>query len=130
MRFHKIASINLKMINAEFKIEVTVLVFTRRFDLINSKNNFIKANDREKNQIEYKVPYKKIKAVIKSFKVNKCYVSIDTGNMQLNGILYPLFYWMKVKSQKNIQINFIGETLIVLKIENSLARMSWAYLNS
>jgi hypothetical protein len=130
MRFHKIASINLKMINEKFKIEVCVFVFTRRFDLIHTKKGSSKTFDLGKNQIENKVSYKLIKAVIKSFKVNKCEVSIDTGDMPLNGILYPLFYLMKVRSQKNIQINFTGETLIVLEIENSLARMSWAYLNS
>lgn len=130
MRFHKIASINLKLIDDTFKIEVTIFGFSRRFDLINSKRDSTKAIDTGKNQIENKIPYQKIKAVIKSFKVNKCDVSIDTGNMPLNGILYPLFYLMKVRSRKNIQINFNGETLIVLEIENSLARMSWAYLNS
>jgi len=74
--------------------------------------------------------FKKIFGVINSFRLKKCNISIDTGNMPLNGILYPLFYMLSNKINKKIGINFWGENLLIVRIENTLARMLWAYFKS
>ena len=64
---------------------------------------------------------------VSSFKVIKLNCAIDTGSNELNGMLFPLFYWVSVKSGKNIMINFNDENKLELKIENNLARMILAY---
>lgn len=78
------------------------------------------------------IPYslQKVFAVIRSFRVKQCFINIDTGNMQLNGLLYPLLIWLTWRSRKQVQINFTGETEVVVKLQNNLARMAWAWLSS
>jgi len=73
-------------------------------------------------------PIKKMRAIIKTFKINTCYINIDTGDAGLNGMLYPGFYWLSAYIHKPVGINFLNENDIVLEIENSLARMAWAYI--
>jgi hypothetical protein len=67
---------------------------------------------------------------IKSFRLRRCSVQIDTGDMCLNGILYPLFYFLTGYSGKTVMINFKGENEIILQLENSIARLLWAYIKS
>lgn len=68
--------------------------------------------------------------IVKSFKVRECYISLDTGNMPLNGILYPWFYLLSYYFRKPIQINFYGEEVFIISIENNMARIALAYLKS
>jgi hypothetical protein len=68
--------------------------------------------------------------VIRSFKVNKLEATFDFGDMQWNGILYPLFCWISCKTGKDVRINFEGKNIIVLQAENNIARMSRAYICS
>lgn len=72
----------------------------------------------------------RLKALAGSFKINTCTISIDTGDMPWNGMLYPAFYWLSWYSGKRIAINFTGKNEIVLEIQNSLARMSRAFISS
>lgn len=76
------------------------------------------------------VSFRKMMRVLGSFKINRCEILIDTGNIQLNAFLFPIFYLLQMKTSKNIQINFIGNNKLIIEIENNLARMSWAYLSS
>ncbi len=69
-------------------------------------------------------------AVIRSFRVQYCELNIDTGNMPLNGILYPLGPILTHKTGSKISINFDGDTIMILKIQNTIARMLWVYLKS
>jgi len=73
---------------------------------------------------------RKLKGIIQSFKINKCNISVDTGDMPLNAILYPWFYLVKWRTGKNVSINFVGENVIILQAKNSIARMLWAYIKS
>lgn len=73
---------------------------------------------------------RKIRSVLGSFRLTKCDIAIDTGDVQTNAILYPFFYLLKWKTGKNISISFTGETVLVLQAENTLARMLWAYIKS
>ena len=64
-----------------------------------------------------------VKAIMNSFSVNKCYLSIDSGDVQLNGILYPFFYWLGKRMHKTIEINFLNRNEFILEIENNFARI-------
>jgi hypothetical protein len=74
--------------------------------------------------------FRKLVAILKSFKLKKCHISIDTGNMPLNGILFPVFFLIGRYLKKPIGINFIGENSVILHLENTLARILWAYFKS
>jgi hypothetical protein len=81
-------------------------------------------------QPDVKKLLRKMRGVLASFRLTECEVSIDTGDMPTNGLLYPLFYFWKLRSGKNISIAFNGETVVILQAENTIARMLWAYIKS
>lgn len=134
IRFHRLASISLKMIDRSLMAEIKICWWIKRFELWPGKNGAGKEARIDKTPVKAKkkrkMPFRKIKAVLKSFKISKCSVSVDTGDMQLNGVLWPVFYLFKVRSGKDMRINFIGENKIILEVKNNLARMSWAYISS
>jgi hypothetical protein len=107
--------------------EFQLMFWKKRFSL---KSVGLEKEEKSKaKNVKDKVSFSidKILNVIKSFKVNYFYLTIDTGNMPLNGILYPLVYLLGVKIKQEVSINFIGRNVLKLQIENSLARVSRAY---
>gem|GEM_PF-889389 len=67
-------------------------------------------------------------ALIKSFRINECVLILDTEDYPLNGILYPVFYWLDRYSGWQFEINFEGRNTLKLDIENSAARIGWVYV--
>ena len=94
------------------------------------KATYQKQKNKNKKTSFPEISLKKIKRILGSFKINQCRISIDTGDVQFNAFLFPIFYLLQLKTNKFIQINFIDNIEIQLEIENSLARMSWAYIRS
>ena len=109
----------------------------RKIDLLKPKEQTVQRKKKVKLKVKRKgkrkgkaIPWSKVKAVLQSFKWDKCNVSLNTGDMPLNGILFPVVYLIAFLTGKNIRINFLDETSVELKIRNSLAGMSWAFLKS
>lgn len=115
-------------------IELCILNWTKQFDLQASNKSEPPVNRERrintKKTTKAGIPWKRIWSVIMSFRLNACKIKIDTGNVQANALLFPIAYWIQVKSKKDISINFLGENIIILEIQNNLARMSWAYISS
>ena len=136
-RFHRLASVTAAIRNNTPVLEMRIAGWRRKMDLGEIKNFANKKSYGRKQKIRQEtvkkrrpIPWRKIRRVLYSFKVNVCDISIDTGNMSLNGILFPVLYLFRLYSKKDISINFLDENRIILQIENSLARMSWAYISS
>lgn len=132
IRFHRIASVNIKIINNSLILETRVLGWVKQTDPF-TNNNKRKRTQKPIHEIKKKkrkISWQKMRKLLASFKINACHISLDFGDMQLNGILYPLFYFISRYTKKNIKINFVEENYMILEIENSLARMSWAYISS
>lgn len=138
LRFHVLASAWLIINTESIFLNLKIGWWKKEIDLLLRKEkkkyepdmpfeNWLQA---EKKSIPFHKTWKKIKAVVKSFRVTKCYIMIDTGNMPWNGILYPWFYLFSRRVNKNVMINFRGENTVILQIQNSLARMLWAYIKS
>lgn len=136
LRFHHLAWVRFQMIDDLPFIQFKILGWKKQLNVLTARSKTetkqsgaiqegkkIKKNSRT-------IPWKKIRNVLASFRINHCEISIDFGDVQANAVLYPIFYWIKAKSKKNIAVNFIGKNEIILKVENNLARMSWAYLSS
>ena len=68
--------------------------------------------------------------VLKSFKVEECYVNLDTDDVSLNGQLYPWFYLAGRYIQRPIFINFLGEQTVRLRMSNTLARIVWTFITN
>lgn len=131
IRFHWLISISLKTNTASPMLELRLMGQKKQIDLFSqkqtSKQKPIIAKQKKR---KVKISLKKIAGMLKSFKINKCIIHIDSGDMQINGILYPLFYWISCYSKRDVRVNFLGENKMILEIENNLARMSWAYISS
>ena len=68
---------------------------------------------------------KMVKGILRSFKIRKFDLEIDTGDGVYNGLLIPLSF-MKNNEQIRLHINFTGETQLTMIIENKTGRVAWA----
>jgi hypothetical protein len=71
---------------------------------------------------------RKLMNVLYSFRFRVFRLHIDTGDYPLNGLLFPLFFWLSKWSGKDFQVNFNNRNELVMHLENSLARVLWAYI--
>ncbi len=128
-RFHKLVSVYFFVDKNPSLLLIKILAWKKEIDL--SKISGTK-NDNNKKQPKQKSVFqvKKLWSVLKSFSIKECYITVDSGNMALNGILYPIIYLLSVKTRKNITINFTGNTIVNIRIKNNLARITRAYLRS
>ncbi|MBL7931290.1 MAG: hypothetical protein JNL60_05295 [Bacteroidia bacterium] len=128
-RFHKAASISLKLENTLF-LELKVFGWIKKLDVESPYKKTETTNKKPNNQIRNRVSFAQLSAVLKSFKIKSCRISIDTGDVQWNAMLFPVFYFLHWRSGKNLEINFTGKNEIVLHIKNNIARMGWAFISS
>ena len=114
--------------------ELKILSWTKNYLLLDKKQNGCKKvmskKDKRKTSIVTKHVFKNVLSVFNSFTITQCQVSIDTGNMPLNGLLYPLFWFASRYVKHPVQINFKNENYICLQIKNNLARITWAYITA
>ncbi len=132
IRFHRLISARLKFFDNSLFLEIKCFSWYKKINLFKVNNTSIKKPVKQKNENDMwlNISWKKIRAILMSFKFNKCIISFDSGDMKMNGVLFPVFYLLKSFSRKNIGINFYGENKIIIEIENSLARIAWAYLKA
>lgn len=69
-------------------------------------------------------------AVARSFKIDECYVDVDTDDVVLNGQLFPVFYLLGTTIGHPVSINFLGQNIIRLQVSNTLGRIAWTYLTN
>ena len=91
------------------------------------KEKNIRKKDAAKGR---KVSFNKILSVIRSFQVREFILHVDTGNMQANGMLFPLFYGIGRLLKREVAVNFNDRTDIRIRIRNNAYRMLRAYLKS
>jgi len=66
--------------------------------------------------------------VLKSFKIKRLYLDIDTGDSIANAKLFPLFAFINYKIG-NFNINFEGENQMTLYIQNRPIRIIKSFIN-
>jgi len=66
--------------------------------------------------------------LLKSFKIKRLYLDIDTGNSIFNAKLYPLFTFLNYKIG-NFNINFEGKNQMTLYIQNRPIRIIKSFIN-
>jgi hypothetical protein len=130
IRFHRLLQLSFFVNNNPSLIEMKLGFWKKQFDLSKAPKQKEPIADTKKKKASPTFPFRKLLAVIKSFKVNRLDATFDLGDMQLNGMLYPLFCWVSFRTGKNVYINFEGRNNIDLQIENCIARMSRAFLRS
>ncbi len=129
IRLHRAASLRIYITEESLYLEVIILGWHKIIDLaaIKAAPEKVKKISRNKG---HRISVHKIMSVIRSFKLNKCYAAVDTGNMSLNGILYPGIWYLSQWIHGDLRINFQDENEIILEIENNCFRMLRAYVVS
>lgn len=92
-----------------------------------SKQEVVVVEEKSKRK-PVSLNFKKIKAVLHSFRVKKWFINIDTGDMALNGKLFPWLFTLSFITKRTFRINFIGKTEVFISIQNNAFRMMKAYL--
>lgn len=136
VRFGRLAEARLILNETVQAVRVRIAWWKKEFDLNRPPAKRVeregagRAARKPKKPVPVGRMLRKIKGVVQSFRLNTCAISVDTGDMALNGILFPWFYLLRLRTGKNISISFTGETVVILQAENSIARMLWAYIKS
>ncbi|TKB96821.1 hypothetical protein [Pedobacter cryophilus] len=129
LRFHKIATAEIQMANRTLFLKIKVAGWKKKIDLLapTTKKEKTEVKKRKTSKSKY-FSFSKLKSIINSFKINTCYINLDFENVRWNAALFPVFYGLSRVSKKQFHINFVGQNQINLQIENTMARIIWAYL--
>lgn len=133
LRFHRLIKAQLFFNENSLFLDLKIAGWRKQIDLLAQKEQKEQKNKSIKKQAgkgPNRVSIRKIKAIVKSFKVNKFYLSISFDEMMLNGIIYPLLSFLSFKTNKRMEINFFHENEIILEVENNFFRIIRAYIKS
>lgn len=85
----------------------------------------LRSSSRSKKETaRFRMGPKQALAIIRTFRIKKWRVYIDTGNMALNGQLFPLCYLLGLRTGKKIQVNFLGINEVAITLESNLYRVA------
>ena len=72
-----------------------------------------------------------IRAMLRTFEVKRLRLHIDTDDFIINSYLYPVFYFLnRNREERDLRINYHGEALFQLIVENRLYRLLFAFVRS
>ncbi|TAI48435.1 hypothetical protein [Flagellimonas allohymeniacidonis] len=77
----------------------------------------------------FPLSYRKAKRLLKSFKLKKIYLDLDTGDFTLNAKLYPVFAFLN-HYYGRFHINFQGKNRMVLCLQNRPINIIKVFINS
>lgn len=143
VRFHRLASVSVTIHQLSILLHLRIAGWQKQINLMEPGRKAKKAKSEKKNRkkagnksVRRKPPFsaktmmRKMWGVMKSFQIRRCNVIIDTGNYPLNGFLYSWFYLLSQRTGTTLMIGFQGETIVILIVRNTLARMLWAFIRS
>ncbi len=90
------------------------------------KRNKHKINNIKKKATLIKI--KRILKILKTFRVKRLFVNIDSGNCILNAKLYPLFALLNY-NRGNFHVNFEGQNQLVLHLKNRPINIIKSFIN-
>lgn len=113
-------------------LRIRISVFFRNFNFYPLQNlGTTKKHKEEVRKIKKrrkKNSRKKIIRLLKSFRVKKIYVNLDTGDCLMNARLYPVFAFLNYHQGK-FKINFEGRNQMVLYVQNRPIRIIKSFIN-
>ena len=84
---------------------------------------------KKKKAKKSRIGVKKVLALLKSFKLKRLYLNMDTGDFTMNAKIYPIFYFLD-RRLGTININFQGENRMVLKAINRPINIIRVFINT
>ena len=131
IRFHRLLSASLLFTEESALVGLKVVIWQARFDLLATQKRVSEPATAERERKgSTSIPISTFIALIKSFRIKKFLLTLDTGNMSLNGILFPAFLWVGKRYNQNISINFLNNNMLILQIENKIVRILWAFVKA
>lgn len=134
LRFHKLARVHMLWLDEGPVLSIHLLRWQKQVELLKKKPEATK----EETKVSNKTPKKKgsgfslgrgtILKLINSCRVTHWYVSFDTGDVVLNGQLYPLVYLAGQQLGKPTTINFWGENVVQVSVSNNLGRLGRIFI--
>jgi hypothetical protein len=116
----------------DWQLEVRILFFHRRWTLVDlfvGKRRAKKVRKKNVETAKKKKPLKNLQRiirVIRSFRVTKWQLAIDSGDYIKNAWMYPLNFIQGMKYHLNI--NFTDENFLAVTLKNSVWRMLHAWI--
>lgn len=116
----------------EHFIKIKLRVFFLNFDFY----PFLKKSSSKKNSKAINTHRKKSKVfnlkivlrVVSSFRIQKCYLDIDTGDCIQNAKLYPVLGFLNM-TKGVFSVNFEGKNSLLLYVENRTIRLIKLFIN-
>ena len=133
LRFHKVAKMQLQHREDALILSIRIAWWQKEINFMDKAGErarrIEKGNKKTSKTKRKMLSISKMLAILQSFKIKKCFITLCFDSMSLNGLLYPAFCWLASLSGKNISINFWEENEVVLEIENNFFRILRAYLS-
>lgn len=126
-----LAKANLEGDKSEIvRIRLVVLFFQfYLYPLRKMKSKQKKANkDEGELKLKKQMPFKKMFRIIRTFKITRFLLDIDTDDYILNAKLYPLFVLLKYNGV-NCNVNFQGRNQLVLCVRNRPIHIIKSFIN-
>ncbi len=110
------------------RVKLNILFMTFYFYPIQYKQSKKKNLNEKKLTHKRFSNFKRIMRLLKSFKVKKFLINIDTGDPILNAKLYPIFSLLNI-SKGNFNVNFKNINQLTLHLENRPIDIIKSYIN-
>ncbi|WP_299215347.1 hypothetical protein [uncultured Aquimarina sp.] len=98
----------------------------KKIGLVKKKKVKKKSTKKRKNRINIRTGLR----LLKSFKVKKMLLDIDTGDCISNAKLYPVFAFLKYYTKGSFNINFDGRNEMALYVQNRPIHIIKSFINS
>jgi hypothetical protein len=136
IKFHQWLSATLIFNDQTVLLDLWIAGWRKQVDLLATntrerKSKSVMKPDKKKVKTRKRsFPVSLFVAILRSFRIKKFFLTIDTGEVQLNGMLYPFFLYLGRKHNQNMSINFLNDNILILQIENKIARILWATIRT
>lgn len=114
-----------------FLLKLQILFFYRQWDLEKllfkdkkKKKRIEPVRKKRKGQVSKKL--RKFLNLLKTFRVTRWQIAIDTGNAINNAWLYPLNFFPITR--QHLHVNFVEENYVIVTIRNVPWKLAYAFL--
>jgi len=131
-RFSLVPVFYVRWVSGDFPpyAEMRILGFRRTLDFSDRDRKRGKPVKRKRSHPKIRFRSSRMGAVLHSFRVRNFYLNIDTGDMALNGRLFPWVYLIRAQTGLRCYINFTGNQTMQCIVKNNLYRVIRAYYSN
>lgn len=130
IRWRHIGSVALLFLNDDLLLRLRILFWQKDFYPLHAQKKQEKPKKKPTKKAKSKwkrFSWRRMKAILRTFKVRYFRMDLDTDDYVLNAYLYPLFYFAN-RPNRRLSVNFEGRTNVQLQVENRLLRIVRAFI--